>query len=163
MEKGRVTSVLAAFLVLSGLILITLQPDQEGSERYPVKFYTLEEGFETAKRENRTVLIYIHSDRCHVCRAFMEDLSKYDDLREAIERFVVVKVDFDSERLLAMKFGATGTPEYHIFRPDGTRLKFDNRSLIYIGYSNTPDSETARKSLISFLNFAYQQYMEVRS
>ncbi len=158
MDQRRVANVLAALLVISGIFFITQQPLQSGEKDYPVKFYTYGEGLERAKAENRPVLVYIHSDTCHVCRAFLEDLSKYSDLREAMNRFIIVKVDFNSERLLAMKFGATGTPEFHILYPNGTVMEIDGKKVVYIGYAGTPDDQNARKKLIAFFDFAFEHF-----
>ncbi len=158
MEKRGLTSVLAAVLVLAGIYLILQQSVSQNTEKYPIEFYSYSEGLEKAKSENKPVLIYIHSDTCHVCKAFLEDLKKYRDLREAMDRFIVVKVDFNTERLLAMKFGATGTPEFYVLYPNGTVMVVNGKRMAYIGYANTPDNEMARKSLISFLDFAYQSF-----
>ncbi len=109
----------------------------------------------------KPALVYIHSDTCHVCRAFLENLSKYADLKRAMERFVVIKVDFNRERLLAMNFGATGTPEFHILNPDGSPLEINGKRLVYIGYSSTPDNEVARRSLISFFDLAVERFGDI--
>lgn len=158
MDKERATTFLTIFFIVSGTFLIFQQAIQTETKSYPIKFYNLEEGLEVAKKEMRPVLVYIHSDTCHVCRAFLEDLSKYDDLRKTMEKFVMVKIDFNTERPLAMKFGATGTPEFYVLYPNGTVMQVNGKNLAYIGYSNTPDNEMARKSLIAFLNYALQQF-----
>ncbi|WP_456371072.1 thioredoxin family protein [Geoglobus sp.] len=158
MDKERIAIILATIFVLSGVSLISQQLTQAEMKKYPMEFYSLKKGLETAKKENKPVLVYIHSDTCHVCRAFLEDLSKYDDLKKAMSRFVVVKIDFNTERALAMKFGATGTPEFYILYPNGTAMTVNGKKLAYIGYSNTPDNELARKSFIAFLDYALQKF-----
>ncbi len=158
MDKRGAAVILAALLVISGIGLITQQVIQTGTQKYPIKFYSLKDGLEAARREGKPVLVYIHSDTCHACRAFLEDLSKYRDLKETMEKFVVVKIDFNSERPLAMKFGATGTPEFYVLYPNGTVMTVNGKKLAYIGYANTPDDVGARKSLIAFLNYALKQF-----
>ena len=139
---------LAVALVISGMAVISLE---SSSESLPIKFYSFEEGFKVAEKEDKLVLVYVHSDTCHVCKAFLEDLSKYEDLQKVFKKFVVVKVDFLRERTLATKLGATGTPEFYVFYPNGTLVEVKGRKAIYIGYSPVPDDEAARKSLIAFL------------
>ncbi len=158
MDQRRIANVLAVLLVITGIFFIIQQPFRSDEKEYPVKFYSYNEGLEKAKTENRPVLIYIHSDTCHVCRAFLEDLSKYSDLREAMDRFIVIKVDFNTERLLAMKFGATGTPEFHVLYPNGTAMEIEGNRVVYIGYANTPDDQNARKKLIAFFDFAFEHF-----
>ncbi|ADC64960.1 hypothetical protein Ferp_0791 [Ferroglobus placidus DSM 10642] len=156
MKEKRPLPIFAMALVLFGVAAIFFGVNEY--EEYPIKFYSLEEGFKVAKMENKLVLVYIHSDTCYVCRAFLEDLSKYEDLQKTFEKFVVVKVDFLTERALAVKFGATGTPEFHVFYPNGTPMKINGVRAVYIGYAGSPDDEKARKSLISFLETALESY-----
>lgn len=158
MDKRRFTVILAATFILSGILLISQQVTQTETKKYPIEFHSFRKGLEIAMKENKPVLIYIHSDTCHVCRAFLEDLSKYNDLRKAMEKFVVVKIDFNTERALAMQFGATGTPEFYVLYPNGTAMNVNGKRLAYIGYSNTPDNELARKSFIAFLDYAFQKF-----
>ena len=160
MEKGGIATLLAAFLVLTGIYFVFQSSNSSDSQNYPIKFYSFEEGFKVAREKDKPVLVYIHSDTCHVCRAFLEDLSRYKDLQNAMNKFVVIKVDFNTERLLAMKFGATGTPEYYVLYPNGSIMEVDGKKLVYIGYSGAPDDEKARKSLIAFFEFAYQQFQK---
>ncbi|MBE8539890.1 thioredoxin family protein [Geoglobus acetivorans] len=162
MAGSRVTIFIALFLILSGLLVILKNPTEDSSD-LPVKFYSYSEGLKIAERENRPVLVYIHSDTCHVCKAFLEDLKKYEDLQNAINKFVPVKVDFNSERLLALKFGATGTPEFYVLYPNGSIMEINGRKMAFIGYSGSPDNEAMRKTLISFLEAAIQQWNAMRS
>jgi len=158
MGKDRITTLLAVILVIAGIYMIFQGTGSVEEKKYPIRFYSYDEGLKVAEREGKPVLIYIHSDTCHVCKAFLEDLSKYRDLQNAMNRFIVIKVDFSTERLLAMKFGATGTPEFHVLYPNGTVMKVNGMKMVYIGYSNTPDNEMARKSLISFLDLAIKEF-----
>ncbi|WP_290902806.1 thioredoxin family protein [Ferroglobus sp.] len=160
MKGKRPLPIFAMILILFGVATIILGVDEY--EKYPIKFYSLEKGFKVAKKEDKPVLVYIHSDTCYVCRAFLEDLSKYEDLQKTFEKFVVVKIDFLTERALAMKFGATGTPEFHIFYPNGTPMKMNGVRAVYIGYAGSPDDERVRKSLIAFLEGALRQYKSNR-
>ena len=118
-----------------------------------IKFYSYEEGLKLAKKENKLALIYIHSENCYICKIFLEDLKKYKDLQNAVLNFIPIKVDFIKERDIAMKYGATGTPEFYIVDGNGSVVVINGQKMVYIGYSTRVDDENARKSFIAFLNY----------
>ncbi len=148
---------ISLILILAGIIVIlgsaytgTFMGEKLKSE---IKFYSYEEGLKLAKKENKLALIYIYSESCYVCRIFLEDLKKYKDLQNAVLNFVPIKVDFIKERHIAMKYGATGTPEFHIVNGNGDVIVINGQKMVYIGYSNKADDENARKNFIAFLNY----------
>lgn len=163
MAESRTTLFIAVFLIASGLLIVYNNTAKYDSGNLPVKFYSYKEGLEIAEKKNRLVFVYIHSDNCYVCKSFLEDLLKYEDLQNAINKFVPVKVDFNTERLLAIKFGATGTPEFYILYPNGSVMEINGKRMVFIGYSSHPDNEAMRKTLISFLESAVQQWGSMMS
>ncbi|ADC66613.1 hypothetical protein Ferp_2506 [Ferroglobus placidus DSM 10642] len=118
-----------------------------------VNFYSYEEGLKVAAKENKPILLIIDSESCVYCTIFKEDFEKYEDLKLALSKFVIVEVDYVRERDLAKKFGATGTPEFHFLYPNGTPITYNGEKLVMLGYSSE-----YRQDLINLANFAYQIY-----
>ncbi len=153
MAESRITYLIALALVIAGAGLI-IYSKVPGDSESPIKFYSYEEGLRLAREQGKLVVMVVHSETCYVCRIFMEDLAKYPDLQQAFSNFIPVKVDFNKDRALAMKYGVTGTPEFHILDADGNVIEINGQRMVYLGYSTVPDNVKARKNLIAFLNYA---------
>ncbi len=141
---------LALALIIIGAVLVFLGLNSGSSTS---KFYSYEEGLKVAKSTGKPILLYIRSSTCVYCKIFEEDYSKYEELRKALSRFVIVRVDYVNERNLASKYGATGTPEFHFLYPNGTPIVYNGRKLVMIGYSTE-----YMRDLINLANLAYSVY-----
>lgn len=142
--------------VVYGLVFYT-----ENTEVYTVgniKFYSYDEGLNLVRKTGKPGLVHIYSESCHVCKAFHDDLEKYPDLQEAISEFVPIGVNFKRDKTIALKYGATGTPEFYVVDGTGKVIDVMGQKLVYIGYATEPDDEQTRLSLINFLKFSSGYY-----
>lgn len=105
------------FLVL--LILI-------GISRADINWVDYDKAFARAKKENKLVMVYIHSPSCHYCD-LMEfkvfDSRRVEDILN--NKVVAVKLRKCSKEGIEIrkKYGFTGTPMFYFFKPDGTFVK----------------------------------------
>ncbi|WP_290902025.1 thioredoxin family protein [Ferroglobus sp.] len=142
-------SIAALILIAVGAFFVLFSFQSSPS----VEFYSYEEGLKIAAEKNKPILLIVSSNTCVYCTIFKEDFEKYDDLRLALSKFVIVEVDYVRERELAKKFGATGTPEFHFLYPNGTPIMYEGKRVVMLGYSSE-----YRQDLINLANFAYQIY-----
>lgn len=105
------------FLVL--LILISIS-------RADINWVEYDRAFGMAKKENKLVMVYVHSPSCHYCD-LMEfkvfDSRRVEDILN--NKFVAVKLRKCSKEGIEIrkKYGFTGTPMFYFFKPDGTFVK----------------------------------------
>ena len=76
-----------------------------------IKWYSYEEGKVLAKVEKKKVFLHFYADWCVFCRKMnketFQDANVVSNLNDT---FISIRVDTDSERDIAMKYGVTGLP-----------------------------------------------------
>lgn len=76
-----------------------------------IKWYSYEEGKALAKIEKKKVFLHFYADWCVFCRKMaketFQDANVVSNLNDA---FISIRVNTDSERDTALKYGVTGLP-----------------------------------------------------
>lgn len=72
---------------------------------------------ELAQREMRPILLDFAADWCAPCRAMDERFWPDPEVRALTDRFVRVRVDFDSQTMLRNKFGVASIPNVVVLDP----------------------------------------------
>ncbi len=79
-------------LFLLGLIGSSMLNAQE------VKWYSWEEGYEKAKKEDKTMLVFIHAEWCNMCKRMLDKTFTKEATISLINKdFVAVKYDVDKK------------------------------------------------------------------
>ncbi|MDA7949172.1 MAG: DUF255 domain-containing protein [Hyphomicrobiaceae bacterium] len=79
--------------------------------------------FETAKRENRHILLDLNARWCHWCHFMERRTYAHPDVRELVARgYLAVRVDQDANPDLASRYGDWGWPATIIFDPQGNEV-----------------------------------------
>jgi hypothetical protein len=101
----------------------TTAPSLGGWNEAQIHWETFAEGTARARTASRPVLLVISATWCGHCRVYSH---VFDDPRivEQAGRFVMVHVDQDAEREIAMRYVADGhyVPRTYFLAPDGTAL-----------------------------------------
>jgi len=104
-----------------------------------LKWYTWDEGYELAKKENKTMMVFVHASWCHQCRRLDEKVFNNEDIKPLInEGFIPVKFDIEAnedyrmgKKILAgreilsaiSKEPVRGIPTTIFWQPDGKKVK----------------------------------------
>jgi|Deesub1362A_J573_1020465.scaffolds.fasta_scaffold00258_48 thioredoxin-related protein len=159
--RGLKIIYVAGIAIILLAVVYGLASYTENTEVYTIgniKFYSYDKGLNLVRKTGKPGLVHIYSESCHVCKAFHDDLEKYPDLQEAISEFVPIGVNFKRDKTIALKYGATGTPEFYVVDENGKVIDVMGQKLAYIGYATEPDDEQTRLSLINFLKFSSGYY-----
>ncbi len=86
----------------------------------------LNTAFERAEKENRLLMIYLYSPRCHYCKFMEEKVFPAKEVQEIVNKnFVPVKVRkcTDDGQFIKVHYGYMGTPMFYFVKPDGDLIK----------------------------------------
>ena len=76
-----------------------------------IKWYSYEEGKVLAKIEKKKVFLHFYADWCVFCgKMAKETFQDANVISNLNETFISIRVDTDSERDTALKYGVTGLP-----------------------------------------------------
>lgn len=79
--------------------------------------------FETAKKENKLVILDLHAVWCHWCHVMEETTYRDSKVMELLQsKFIATEADQDSHLDLSNRYEDYGWPATVIFAPDGTEL-----------------------------------------
>ena len=126
----RMTSILAVMAVLM-LVAVVHAVAQGRGEAAPaveappeIKWHAWgDELFETAKRQNRHILLDLNARWCHWCHFMERRTYAHPDVRAQVaEGYLAVRVDQDANPDLASRYGDWGWPATIIFDPAGNEV-----------------------------------------
>jgi len=107
-----------------------------------IKWMTLKEGQEQAKKEGKPVMIIIHRQSCPACISLKPKFASSDDIRRLSQRFIMINVSAATERLPS-RFspgGASYVPRILFTDPSGDVLEEvrseNNQYKYFYGSSN---------------------------
>jgi thioredoxin-related protein len=104
------TLLVAIFLVLIGLLFILPNESDANDSSSKIQWYDYEEGMELARSENKSVIIYFHTDWCSWCERMDEDTFKNKDVVNEANEFISIKIDGDDRDDLVDKYKVSGYP-----------------------------------------------------
>ncbi|MCA9248357.1 MAG: thioredoxin family protein [Planctomycetales bacterium] len=81
------------------------------------------QAFETARRENRLVLLFFTAEWCHYCHEMEEETFADPQIRQLAREFTCVRVDADQEAKLCQQFQVTAFPTVQFVSPLGAPLR----------------------------------------
>ena len=99
------------------------QEKQEVATPEPAK-KTYEDALNRAKKEDKHVLLLFVADWCDFCKR-MEATWQDEDVKKAMEKYVVYTVNTDKERSLALQYEVSTIPAYVIINNEEKVLKKD--------------------------------------
>ncbi len=86
----------------------------------------LDKAFKKAEKENKLLLIYLYSPRCHYCKIMEKKVFSDDKVQHYInENFIPVKIRkcSDDGQFLKVHYGYVGTPMFYFINQDGDLIK----------------------------------------
>lgn len=95
------------FALTTGLALAAVHAPALAAEAVPFS----RAAFERAQAEGRTIIVHVHADWCHVCRAQAPNIE-----RATGSDVVVFRLDWDDQRSEAQRFNATTQSTVIAFR-----------------------------------------------
>ncbi|MEL6612603.1 MAG: thioredoxin family protein, partial [Bacteroidota bacterium] len=117
-------------LLLALLVHVSAGPPNHSED---VTWASLPDAFAEAAATDRPVLVYVHAAWCGPCRQM--EAAVFPEVAPLLARFARAELDYaDHESHLtlgdhtrspfawAQHFGATGTPAFILFEPDGTLI-----------------------------------------
>ena len=117
--------LLGTALLIKGVIISSGYFSADRLEKSAVlKWHaSLEEGKKAAKKEGKLIFLDFRADWCVMCREF-ENLTTHDkQLQDALNNFILVKLDYDKNAKLAKeKFKVMGLPTFLILDHNGKVL-----------------------------------------
>ncbi|MGR0481100.1 MAG: thioredoxin family protein [Candidatus Electronema sp. V4] len=85
-----------------------------------------EEIYEGAKNEEKPFLLLFHVDWCGYCKRLKSDLLDNSKVQQFLSSYYRVKInpeDGEKEKLIAMKYGVSGYPNFRVVFPDGGSVR----------------------------------------
>ncbi len=86
----------------------------------------LNRAFGRAEKENRLLLIYLYSPKCHYCKFMEKKVFTDRKVQDMVNKnFVPVKVRkcTDDGQFIKVHYGYVGTPMFYFVKPDGDLIK----------------------------------------
>lgn len=64
-----------------------------------ITWYSWNEGYEIAKKENKPMLVFVHADWCHLCQRMLSKTFTDQEVISTINKdYVAIKFNFENER-----------------------------------------------------------------
>ncbi len=111
----------AAVMLLSGKTAFALSANVWHS-----KASGYEEIYEGAKNEEKPFLLLFHVDWCGYCKRLQSELLDNSKVRQFLASYYRVKInpeDGEKEKLIAMKYGVSGYPNFRVVFPEGGSVR----------------------------------------
>ncbi len=135
MKTKKLVSIIVLVLILSFAYFsfntavqnFTLS-DKNSSYLGGIKFHRaasgLEEGFQTAKQENKPIMMYFWAIWCQYCAKFQTDTLGNPQVKKILEEdYVLVAMDLDIDREVAQQYGVSYPPYLIFMDTKGTVLQ----------------------------------------
>jgi thiol:disulfide interchange protein len=91
------------------------------------------QGLEKAKAENKPAMLFVTATWCGWCKKLANESFNDPEVRQLLDKFVLVIVDLDSEGEVAEKLGVQGVPYIVFESPEGKKLSVTE------GYKPVPE------------------------
>lgn len=118
-----------------------LPKEQNSNEESNIQVNSYTEALEKAKKENKKVLIFFSADWCTVCTKMKAETLSSTKVKEALNNFIFLEFNTDSEKELVEKYNVQSIPSYFLI--DGNEKVLNNQE----GYLNEA----------KFLNWLYKK------
>lgn len=122
MDRGIVYGLIIAI----GILLIAIGLAENSNSSFDQsKWYKLSEAFEIAKKNNKSLFVFVSSPACVWCERMKQDVFSDENVLKRIEtKYIPVYVDTSKDpsatRQIAIVFGGSfGTPAFVVFNSDG--------------------------------------------
>ena len=89
----------------------------------PQGFKILDDAFAQARNENKLLLIDFYAEWCVPCQRMEKETFADREVKEILQKFVLLKIDTDKEPELAEKFGVVGLPDFRLITPEGKEFR----------------------------------------
>ena len=83
------------------------------------------EAIKKSGEEGIPVLVFFEADWCSWCKKMKKEFMADRDVKEIMKNYVLVFVDYDRNKSVAIKFGVQGLPSYAITNVNESKLKSD--------------------------------------
>lgn len=115
-------------IMLVSVILLMKSPVVKANSNSINWLHSFEDAKKMSKALNKPMLLDFTAYWCGPCKKMDSDVWSKDEVKQVMENFIPVKIDFDSERKLVNKYNVKGIP--YIFIVDG----WGNELYSFIGY-----------------------------
>ncbi|HEC76772.1 MAG TPA: redoxin domain-containing protein [Thermoplasmatales archaeon] len=109
-----------AFFIIASIIFAGCS-DKEGITTGSIEWKNYEEGMNLASDNEKPVIIDFYADWCEPCKKMEEQLYTDEDVVEKANNFIMIKVNADENRNLAISYGIQYLPTV-IFLKNGSEL-----------------------------------------
>lgn len=106
------------FTLFAGVSTVAAQAGQVAWEK------DFKKALAASRQTGKPILIYFTAPDCQACREMDEQYWATEQVREAVEQFIAVKVNLDREKPLAAKFNVTDAPFVAFTDPLGNLISF---------------------------------------
>lgn len=112
-----------ATLIASRAKVNTSEETSEPNFQMPKGFKILDDAFAQAQKENKPLLVDFYAEWCVPCRRLETETFANANVKELLQKIVLLKVDTDKETQLAEKFGVVGLPDLRLITLDGKEFR----------------------------------------
>ena len=113
-------NIFFALITIITLIVIGVNMNLDSDSRKPTTF---EEVQEIAKKQDKNIFLYFGATWCPPCQMMKASVLPDERVKAKLDKLIVVIIDTDNARDLAIKYNVAGIPCFMIVTPDGGVLK----------------------------------------
>lgn len=84
--------------------------------------HSMDEGLQTAKQEDKPIMIDFYADWCGWCTKLDEDTYTNSTVQELADKFVNIKINTDKDQASASKYGVRGLPTIVFLNASGEEV-----------------------------------------
>ena len=118
-------NVLSSGIALEPSILMEQAPKKEPplDSKPEMKIKTYKDALEEGKKLEKDVFVLFSASWCHWCNKMKDETLSNNEIKEAMQKYVVYIADLDEEKSLANKFNVSSVPSYIVIDSENEKIR----------------------------------------